>query len=35
MIPLHRQFNDDIFAQFLVAMKNAVIQFIKELRGPT
>ena len=33
-IPMHRKFNDDIFARFLVIMKN-VISFIKEYRGPT
>ena len=35
MIPMHRKFNDDIFARFLVIMKNVVISFIKEYRGPT
>ena len=35
MIPMHRKFNDDIFAWALVIMKNAVISFIKEYRGPT
>ena len=34
MIPMHRKFNDDIFARFLVIMKN-VISYIKEYRGPT
>ena len=34
-IPMHRKFCDDIFACFLVIMKNAVISFIKEYRGPT
>ena len=34
MIHMHRKFNDDIFARFLVIMKN-VISFIKEYRGPT
>ena len=34
MIPTHRKFNDNIFARFLVIMKN-VISFIKEYRGPT
>ena len=34
MIPMHRKFNDDIFACFLVIMKN-VISFIKEYRRPT
>ena len=33
MIHMHRKFNDDIFARFLVIMKN-VISFIKELRPP-
>ena len=35
MIPMHRTFNDDIYARFLVIMKNAVISFINENRGPT
>ena len=35
MIPMHTKFNDDIFARFLVIMKNVVISFIKEYRGPT
>ena len=35
MIPMHRKFNDDIFARFLVIMKNVVISFIKEYRGTT
>ena len=35
MIPIHRKFNDDIFACFLAIMKNVVISFIKEYRGPT
>ena len=34
MIPMHRNFNDEIFARFLVIMKN-VISFIKEYRGST
>ena len=34
MIHMHRKFNDDIFARCLVIMKNAVISFIKEYRGP-
>ena len=34
MIPMHRKFNDDIFACFLVIMKNVVIPFIKEYRRP-
>ena len=32
---MHRKFNDDIFARFFVIMKNDVISFIKEYRGPT
>ena len=32
---MHKKFNDDIFARFLVIMENAVISFIKEYRGPT
>ena len=32
---MHREFNDDIFARFLVVMKNVVISFIKEYEGPT
>ena len=32
---MHRKFCDDIFACFLVIMKNVVISFIKEYRGPT
>ena len=35
MILMHRKFNDDIFARFLVIMKNVVISFIKEYRAPT
>ena len=35
MILMHRKFNDDIFARFLVIMKNVLISFIKEYRGPT
>ena len=35
MIPMHRKFNGDIFARFLVIMKNVVVSFIKEYRGPT
>ena len=31
---MQREFNDDIFARFLVIMKNVVISFIKEYRGP-
>ena len=34
MIHMHRKFDDDIFARFLVIMKN-VISFVKEYRGPT
>ena len=34
MIHMHRKFNDHIFANFLVIMKN-VISFIKEYRRPT
>ena len=33
MIPMHKKFNDDIFARFLVIKKNVVILFIKEYRG--
>ena len=32
---MHRKFNDDIFAPSLVIMKNVVISYIKEYRGPT
>ena len=32
---MHKKFCDDIFACFLVIMKNVVISFIKEYRGPT
>ena len=35
MIPMHRKFSDDIYARFLVIMKNVVISFIKEKRGQT
>ena len=35
MMHMHRKFNDDIFARCLVIMKNAVISYIKEYRGPT
>ena len=31
---MHRKRNDDIFARFLVIMKNVVISFTKEYRGP-
>ena len=34
MIHIDRKFNDDIFARCLVIMKNVVISFIKEYRGP-
>ena len=34
MILMQRKFNDNIFARFLVIMKNIVISFIKEYRGP-
>ena len=32
---MHMMFNDDIFARCLVIMKNVVISYIKEYRGPT
>ena len=32
---MHRKFCDDIFACFVVIIKNVVISFIKEYRGPT
>ena len=32
---MHRKFNDDIFARCLVIMKNVVISYTKEYRGPT
>ena len=32
---MHRKFNDDIFARCLAIMKNVVISYIKEYRGPT
>ena len=35
MIHMHMKFNDDIFARCLVIMKNVVISYIKEHRGPT
>ena len=35
MLHMHKKFNDDIFAHFLVIMKNVVISYIKEYRGPT
>ena len=31
---MHRKFSDDIFAR-LVIMKNVVVSYIKEYRGPT
>ena len=34
MILMHRKFNDGIFVCFLVIMKNTVVSFIKEYRGP-
>ena len=34
MILMQRKFNDDIFARFLVIMKNVAISFIKEYIGP-
>ena len=35
MIHMHRKSYDDIFARCLVIMKNVIISFIKEYRGPT
>ena len=35
MIHMHKKFNDDIFAHFLVIMKNVVISYVKEYIGPT
>ena len=35
MIHMHRNFIDDVFARCLVIMKNVIISFIKECRGPT
>ena len=35
MLHMHRKFYDDIFARCLVIMKNVIISFIKEYRGPT
>ena len=32
---MHKKFRDDIFAYFSVIMKNVVISFIKEYRGPS
>ena len=32
---MFRKFNYDIFARCLVIMKNVVISYIKEYRGPT
>ena len=34
MIPMHKKFNDDILARFLVIKKTFVIQFTKDYRGP-
>ena len=34
MILMQRKFNNDIFARFLVIMKNVAISFIKEYIGP-
>ena len=34
MIPMHNKFDDDIFARFLVIMRNVVISFIMEYIGP-
>ena len=34
MILMQRKFNDDIFARFLVIMKNVTISFIKQYIGP-
>ena len=34
MIHMHRKFNDDICARSVI-MKNVIISFIKEYRGPT
>ena len=34
MIPMHKKSNDEIFARFSVIMKNVVISFINEYRGP-
>ena len=31
---MHRKFDDDIFARCLVIMKNVVISYVKEYRGP-
>ena len=35
MLHMHRKFKDDIFARCLVIMKNVIISFIKEYKGPT
>ena len=35
MILTHSKFDDDMFARFLIIMKNVVILIIKEYRGPT
>ena len=32
---MHRKFDNDIFARCLFIMKNVVISYIKEYRGPT
>ena len=32
---MHGKFNDDIFARCLVIMRNVVISYIEEYRGPT
>ena len=32
---MHRKFDDDIFVRCLVIMKNVVISYVKEYRGPT
>ena len=32
---MHKTFNNDIFARCLVIMKNVVISYRKEYRGPT
>ena len=34
IIPMYRKFNVDIFIRFLVIMKNVLILFIREYRGP-
>ena len=35
LLPMHRTFNDDIFARFLVSIKNVVISFLKKYIGLT